>query len=82
MDGTRDEKRHKCRVADKGVGVMRETSEESTQGQQREEIMTYIVRLAHNEEFRGFVDELERSLESASDTAALTAAFGAYLFCL
>jgi len=77
VDGTRDEKRRKCRAADEGVVVVRETSEESAQGQRREEIMSYIVRLAHDEEFRGFVDELERGLESASDTAALTAAFGA-----
>lgn len=43
----------------------------------REEVASYIVRLAHDEAFRGFVDELERGLGAAEDTAAIQAAFGA-----
>jgi hypothetical protein len=42
----------------------------------RESIVNYIVQLAHSEEFRGFVDEIERGLEFASDTAAIHAALG------
>ena len=38
--------------------------------------MSYIVQLAHSEEFRGFVDELERGLELGEDTAAIHAALG------
>ena len=39
-------------------------SQEVKQYQRQEEVMNYIVRLAHSEEFRGFVDELERGLET------------------
>ena len=42
----------------------------------RECIVNYIVQLAHSEEFRGFVDEIERGLECAPDTAAIHAALG------
>ncbi len=45
------------------------SEEHMSQVQHRQEsIMNYIVQLAHSEEFRGFVDELERGLiSSASD---------------
>ena len=42
----------------------------------RECIVNYIVQLAHSEEFRGFVDEIERGLECTPDTAAIHAALG------
>ena len=52
-------------------------SEEATkQSRRQEEMMSYIVKLAHSEEFRGFVDEIERGLETAEDTAAIHAALG------
>ena len=51
-------------------------SEETKWYQSQEAMMSYIVQLAHSEEFRGFVDELECGLESATDTAAIHAAFG------
>ena len=52
-------------------------SEEATkQTRRQEEMMSYIVKLAHSEDFRGFVDEIERGLESAEDTAAIHAALG------
>mmetsp|Transcript_18757 Transcript_18757/g.34851 ORF Transcript_18757/g.34851 Transcript_18757/m.34851 type:complete len:290 (-) Transcript_18757:620-1489(-) len=90
LDEMRNDKRRKC--TDKGTlattllrrpmsDVRKEeapaTSQELRRHARQEEIMSYIVRLAHNEEFRGFVDELERGLESAEDTAAIHAAFGA-----
>ncbi|KAL9179771.1 hypothetical protein ACHAXT_007741 [Thalassiosira profunda] len=52
-------------------------AEKAQQSQKQEQIMSYIAKLAHSEEFRGFVDEIERGLESARDTAAIHAALGA-----
>jgi hypothetical protein len=52
------------------LGDIREDS------RRRESIVNYIVQLAHSEDFRGFVDEIERGLEYASDTAAIHAALG------
>ena len=46
------------------------------QCQRREDIMSYVAKLAHSEEFLGFVEELERGLEGSQDTAAIHAAFG------
>lgn len=63
-----------------GRGILEEAppgkSEDIKQCARQEEMMSFIVRLAHSEEFRGFVDELERGLESAGDTAAIHAALG------
>ena len=39
--------------------------EEIQQCQRQEEMMSYITKLAHSEEFRGFVHELERGLDSS-----------------
>ncbi|KAL7553620.1 hypothetical protein ACHAWF_016924 [Thalassiosira exigua] len=52
------------------------TAEDARLCRRRDELTSYMVRLAHSEEFRGFVDELERGLESAPDTAAIRAALG------
>jgi len=38
--------------------------------------MSYIVQLTHSEEFRGFVDKLERGLELGEDTTVIHAALG------
>ena len=46
------------------------------QCQRREDIMSYVAKLAHSEEFLGFVEELERGMEGSEDTAAIHAAFG------
>jgi hypothetical protein len=52
------------------------TAQEAKQQRRKDEILSYIVRLAHDEEFRGFVDEVERGLEMAPDTAGVHAALG------
>ena len=38
------------------------------QYRRKDELMSYIVKLAHDEDFRGFVDELERGLEAVDGT--------------
>ena len=45
----------------------------------RESVMNYIVQLAHSQDFRGFVNEIERGLEYGEDTAAIQAALGCML---
>ena len=80
-----------CKISDKGIiapklirrplrKVMNEEAPEKleakNQYQRQEGMMAYIVELAYSGEFRVFVDELERSLELALDTAAIHAAFG------
>jgi hypothetical protein len=42
----------------------------------QEAIVNYLVQLAHSQDFRGFVDEIERGLEYGDDTAAIHAALG------
>eukprot|EP00984_Skeletonema_dohrnii_P003001 scaffold1014_cov142-Skeletonema_dohrnii-CCMP3373.AAC.12 len=41
------------------------------QYRRKDEIMSYIVKLAHDEDFRGFVDELERGLEAVDGTTGV-----------
>ncbi len=41
------------------------------QYRRKDELMSYIVKLAHDEDFRGFVDELERGLETADGSAGV-----------
>jgi hypothetical protein len=56
-----------------------EISEERNMSQvqhRQESIMNYIVQLAHSEEFRGFVDELERGLISSVGGVGSWAALG------
>ena len=50
--------------------------EEAKQYRRKDELLSYIVRLAHDEDFRGFVDELERGLELAAGSNGIHAAFG------
>ncbi|KAK1747820.1 hypothetical protein QTG54_001783 [Skeletonema marinoi] len=41
------------------------------QYRRKDDIMSYIVKLAHDEDFRGFVDELERGLEAVDGTTGV-----------
>lgn len=41
------------------------------QYRRKDELLSYIVKLAHDEDFRGFVDELERGLEAVDGTAGV-----------
>lgn len=41
------------------------------QYRRKDELMSYIVKLAHDEDFRGFVDELERGLEAVDGSAGV-----------
>ena len=43
--------------------------EEMKQCQQREEMMSYITKLIHSEDFGGFVEELQKGLARSEDTA-------------
>ncbi|KAL7520865.1 hypothetical protein ACHAWX_005562 [Stephanocyclus meneghinianus] len=52
------------------------TMENLRQIRRKDEILSYIVRLAHDEDFRGFVDEIERGLLLAPDTAGVHSALG------
>ena len=52
------------------------TMENLRQSRRKDEILSYIVRLAHDEDFRGFVDEIERGLLLAPDTAGVHSALG------
>ena len=55
-------------------------AEEAAPCCRQEELMSYVVRLAHSAEFEGFVDELqtmmEMEIETAGETAGQLAAFG------
>jgi len=37
----------------------------------KDELLSYVVKLAHDEDFQGFVDELERGLEAVNGTAGV-----------
>lgn len=52
------------------------TAGELRQNHRKDELLSYIVRLAHDEEFRGFVDEIERGLQLTPDTAGVHSALG------
>ena len=52
-------------------GVEQEQAVDVNQSHRQDELLSYIVRLAHDEEFLGFVDEIERGLQSAPETAAM-----------
>ncbi|KAL3800175.1 hypothetical protein HJC23_001096 [Cyclotella cryptica] len=52
------------------------TMKKTRQSRRNDEIHSYIVRLVHDEDFRGFVDEIERGLLSAPDTAGILLALG------
>ena len=41
------------------------------QARRKDELLSYIVRLSHDEDFLGFVDEIERGLQSAPETAGV-----------
>lgn len=58
-----------------------ENKQESTvhdvkQTRRQNELFSYIVRLAHDEEFRQYVDEVERGLQSAPETEEMYNALG------
>lgn len=57
------------RMEDVGRSVIMQTP-------RQEAIVNYLVQLAHSQDFRGFVDEIERGLEYGDDTAAIHAALG------
>ena len=57
------------RMEDVGGSVIMQTP-------RQEAIVNYLVQLAHSQDFRGFVDEIERGLEYGDDTAAIHAALG------
>lgn len=57
------------RMNDVGAGAVLQTP-------RQEAIVNYLVQLAHSQDFRGFVDEIERGLEYGDDTAAIHAALG------
>lgn len=48
----------------------------SLQTRRQDEILSYIVRLSHDEDFLGFVEEIERGLQSAPETAGVYNAMG------
>ena len=50
--------------------------EDSRQTRHQDEILSYIVRLAHDEEFQGYVDEIERGLQMAPETAGIYDSWG------
>jgi hypothetical protein len=41
------------------------------QYRRKDELLSYVVKLAHDEDFQGFVDELERGLEAVNGTAGV-----------
>jgi hypothetical protein len=45
--------------------------EELRHDRRNDEILSYMVRLSQDEDFKGFVDEIERGLQSSSEGAAL-----------
>ncbi|KAL7473443.1 hypothetical protein ACHAXS_013884 [Conticribra weissflogii] len=53
------------------------TAEETSRCRRKDELLSYVVRLAHDENFRGFVDELERSMKLAPDCSGIYAAWEA-----
>ena len=50
--------------------------DDSRQTRHQDEILSYIVRLAHDEEFQGYVDEIERGLQMAPETAGIYDSWG------
>lgn len=52
-------------------GTEHDKAADVKQSHRQDELLSYIVRLAHDEDFLGFVDEIERGLQSAPETAAM-----------
>mmetsp|Transcript_18451 Transcript_18451/g.35162 ORF Transcript_18451/g.35162 Transcript_18451/m.35162 type:complete len:315 (+) Transcript_18451:127-1071(+) len=74
----REQKRRRYEIlGDETIGdPVTRTAEESSRFRRKDELLSYVVRLAHDENFRGFVDELERSIQLAPDCSGIHAAFG------
>jgi hypothetical protein len=80
VDGMRLNKRRKAdmigdQLLYENDNVARGNREEddaiAKQYRRKDELLSYIVKLAHDEDFLGFVDELERGLETAGDSAGI-----------
>jgi hypothetical protein len=52
------------------------TAEDPRQNRRQDELLSYMVRLVNDEEFRQLVDEIERGLQSAPETAGVHHAMG------
>ena len=57
-------------------GAANVEEQSAREARRQDELLSYIVRLAHDEEFRQFVDEIERGLELAPETAGIYSAMG------